>query len=293
MTATAARAVSPCSGVCRLDDGTGWCIGCGRSGEEIGAWRGACDGERAAIVDALPARLAAIDRPMRRLGGEEFVRAALAPVLNGLGGIIAVGCHGAAAAFAPPRNTTAQVWESRGTITASTPGGRLRLCLIKGIAAFASDDSAAPLVLAVPDTGRRFSPANGPCSLDPDDVPSSLQNAGRLCDLNIGLTKARILLRTPDQVLRHRLFSLESGPLERLLATEAAVLAGTDAGLVAETLAARVEVDTPVPLSSRRRAHRPHVILKPGAVALRRLLPPGLRLPPDLVPVALIHPQEA
>ncbi|MBM3556290.1 MAG: DUF1289 domain-containing protein [Alphaproteobacteria bacterium] len=30
--------VSPCTGVCRLDGATGWCLGCQRSIDEIAAW---------------------------------------------------------------------------------------------------------------------------------------------------------------------------------------------------------------------------------------------------------------
>lgn len=29
---------SPCIGVCRIDPGTGWCVGCLRSLDEIAAW---------------------------------------------------------------------------------------------------------------------------------------------------------------------------------------------------------------------------------------------------------------
>ena len=34
----AKRAQSPCVDVCRLDPKTGWCLGCGRTANEIGAW---------------------------------------------------------------------------------------------------------------------------------------------------------------------------------------------------------------------------------------------------------------
>ena len=34
----AKHAPSPCVDVCRLDPRTGWCLGCGRTAAEIGAW---------------------------------------------------------------------------------------------------------------------------------------------------------------------------------------------------------------------------------------------------------------
>jgi predicted Fe-S protein YdhL (DUF1289 family) len=48
---------SPCNKVCTLDPASGWCIGCGRTGEEIGAWIMLDDAARAALVAELPARL--------------------------------------------------------------------------------------------------------------------------------------------------------------------------------------------------------------------------------------------
>jgi predicted Fe-S protein YdhL (DUF1289 family) len=51
---------SPCNKVCVLDPVTGFCIGCGRTGEEIGAWLAMEEAERAALVAQLPTRLAAM-----------------------------------------------------------------------------------------------------------------------------------------------------------------------------------------------------------------------------------------
>ncbi|MEM8878798.1 MAG: DUF1289 domain-containing protein, partial [Pseudomonadota bacterium] len=30
--------VSPCVGLCRLDEATGYCLGCARTGDEIADW---------------------------------------------------------------------------------------------------------------------------------------------------------------------------------------------------------------------------------------------------------------
>ena len=48
---------SPCTGLCRLDAATGWCLGCGRSGDEIALWPAASEAEARAILAALPPRL--------------------------------------------------------------------------------------------------------------------------------------------------------------------------------------------------------------------------------------------
>jgi hypothetical protein len=50
---------SPCINVCRMDAATGWCEGCQRTLQEIGAWSGMADAEKRAVWQALPARQAA------------------------------------------------------------------------------------------------------------------------------------------------------------------------------------------------------------------------------------------
>jgi hypothetical protein len=53
-----AAPASPCVNVCALDAATGWCLGCGRTGAEIGAWVGLSDADKRRLLEALPARLA-------------------------------------------------------------------------------------------------------------------------------------------------------------------------------------------------------------------------------------------
>lgn len=57
---------SPCILVCSIDDVTGYCFGCGRTRDEIGAWTLYSSGERRAIMADLPARLATVERKPRR-----------------------------------------------------------------------------------------------------------------------------------------------------------------------------------------------------------------------------------
>lgn len=54
-------AASPCIKLCTLDPATGFCIGCGRTGNEIANWLRMSPPERAALNRALPDRLAMIN----------------------------------------------------------------------------------------------------------------------------------------------------------------------------------------------------------------------------------------
>lgn len=48
---------SPCTKVCEIHVASGWCLGCGRSRDEIADWLYTGDAEKRAILARLPARL--------------------------------------------------------------------------------------------------------------------------------------------------------------------------------------------------------------------------------------------
>lgn len=56
---------TPCIKICVIDPPSGFCIGCGRTGSEIGGWTGYSNGERRAIMASLPDRLARLPAPQR------------------------------------------------------------------------------------------------------------------------------------------------------------------------------------------------------------------------------------
>ncbi|MCF8707970.1 DUF1289 domain-containing protein [Rhizorhapis sp. SPR117] len=48
---------SPCNRTCTIDESTGWCIGCGRTIEEIIEWGPASDAQKREIVAGLEERM--------------------------------------------------------------------------------------------------------------------------------------------------------------------------------------------------------------------------------------------
>jgi len=57
---------SPCIAVCVLDPGgTGVCVGCGRTLDEIGDWADMTNAARRAVIGRLPSRLEALARRNR------------------------------------------------------------------------------------------------------------------------------------------------------------------------------------------------------------------------------------
>lgn len=57
---------SPCILVCSIDMTTGYCFGCGRTREEIGAWMTMSTQARRETMAELPARLETMERRPRR-----------------------------------------------------------------------------------------------------------------------------------------------------------------------------------------------------------------------------------
>lgn len=57
---------SPCILVCSIDMKTGYCFGCGRTREEIGAWLTMAPDERDTVMASLSDRLATLERRPRR-----------------------------------------------------------------------------------------------------------------------------------------------------------------------------------------------------------------------------------
>ena len=56
---------SPCTGLCTIDSATGWCLGCGRTLDEIARWGETDQPDRDAVTAGLPARLAALEGKVR------------------------------------------------------------------------------------------------------------------------------------------------------------------------------------------------------------------------------------
>jgi len=58
---TGAPVPSPCIGVCRIDEATGWCAGCWRTLDEIAGWGTSDDATRRRVWQAIEARQAGTD----------------------------------------------------------------------------------------------------------------------------------------------------------------------------------------------------------------------------------------
>ena len=60
---------SPCIKLCVVEPDSGYCMGCGRTGDEIASWISLSPQEREAVTEQLDQRLANLTRNKRRKGG--------------------------------------------------------------------------------------------------------------------------------------------------------------------------------------------------------------------------------
>ena len=137
MTATSAEPhlLSPCVGTCELEPRSGWCQGCGRSGDEIAGWGSLPQVKRDAVWPLLPARLAAIGTPFRLLPWTpEVVALRLARELDGRTGAwwTALGSL--------QQTAEASVAADGARLILSAAHGRLELVAAPGLRAFVIGD---------------------------------------------------------------------------------------------------------------------------------------------------------
>jgi uncharacterized protein len=60
---------TPCVKICVVEPETGFCIGCGRTRDEIASWLGLSPGERHSLMGTLPERIATLTLRKTRRGG--------------------------------------------------------------------------------------------------------------------------------------------------------------------------------------------------------------------------------
>ncbi|MEO1264355.1 MAG: DUF1289 domain-containing protein [Pseudomonadota bacterium] len=236
---------SPCIGICVLDEASGLCTGCARTGVEVAEWMTASAGDRAAIWDALPARASDM-RLTRRLlpWSPEGIHAWARDQLRDASGTWMIGRGEAAGAFASDLTQPIDVADYGNALVARQDGAALRLALHEKTRAFAFGPAASPdlIVLALPKGRVSFAAAETLQALGPDEgAVGPDERRHDAFDLGYGVDGARVLLRTSDPGVRGSLkVAAREGlsPMARAM-TLGMTMAGTAA--VHETEGARIE----------------------------------------------------
>ena len=268
-----ALAPSPCIGVCRLDDATGWCVGCGRAGDELFGWGELTEARKRQVWAQLPARMAELSRPVR---AAPWSVTALMPKLRALtaasGTVWSFGGPGASAEFMASPSAPVTCEPAGAGLLARHPDGAIAFTPKAGVRAFVreSPEEGSELILARYRVGRQRPPASVVLELGAD--AHSLDPAARWdIRFDLGLSQPAYVfgVRTGDPDLLASLRAAVGAPFTTRVDIVRALVAASPTRVVA-TSAGRCEVSAPIPRAGDVTPIGPHTHLLPD-----RLVVPG------------------
>lgn len=288
---------SPCVGICKLDDATGWCIGCGRGGAEIADWREESTAWRGAIWSEIPERLKKLGVACRRLPWTTSdIQTFVAQSLEQGSGTWVMGTVGAVAEFSPASGQSVAVKVRDDKLTAHTEGGAVSMRIDDSVRALTFEPPSTPversrIVLAVKRERGRPPVASCITDLGEDVTPLIDEYSKHLFDLGLNQKESRFCVRVAEGSAHSVLLSAAGQPLIPSLPTLGPVLAAESPTRVIETALGRIEIQSPIPSPGGRSPDGPHTHLLPDQLELGRAMPVGMDLPRAYLPGALFYPR--
>jgi len=282
---------SPCVGVCTLDPAMGWCLGCGRTGDEIARWIGLDDAGRLAIWNELPERLDRLAVRARLLPWtRDELKRWIVGTFTDRKGTWVTGVPGALAEFPVRLERSIEVEVNDAAIEAQATDAHLRLTLHDKLRAFAFA-GAGPIVLALPRNRATLSRVQGftPLGVDRDAVDSR-HRTHELFDLGLNRQCCRFLIRASSAAFADAMRQHEGKTLQPLLRDAGAAILGESPHRVVESALARIEVFTRIPLPGEQSPEGAHTHLLPSFLESDGDLPAGLAIPAFASPIAMYYP---
>lgn len=284
---------SPCIGICKLDEATGFCLGCGRTGAEVGDWIAMSERQRDAVWASLPQRLSALSVRVRLLPWvqDELVAWVRDSIVSQQGAWV-IGAPGAVAEFPSRSDGPIDIRVEGGVVTARRPDSALRLSISEKVRAFAFADHG-PIVLGLP-RGRATLPSNAfLTSIGPDTAAiDGGQRTRSLFDLGIGRRYARFCIRTDDAALIASLTAYDRRHWSDFMPALLPQLIAVSPHRVVESAAGRIEVYTPVLSPEQHSAGGAQAQFLPEVLASGEDIGSGLAPPEYAAPVAIFYPNK-
>lgn len=282
---------SPCVGICKLDDATGYCLGCARTGDEIGRWSGMTEAQRDAIWDLLPQRHEALSITMRLLPWTfEEISAWVTRTVEERLGTWSIGVPGASAEFPCLPGRTLGLSPTEAGVVAHAEDGSFRLDLHEKIRAF-EFAAGGPVVLGLPKARGALNAASAFSDLGPDEAAVRASDRGaHLFDMGLARRGSRFCFRTSDGDLIAQLAGLSGQPWTQVMQNAGMAILGANPHRVVESKLARIEVYGPIPTPGMASPEGARTHFLPDRIKLGEEGPPNLALPDYALPVATFHP---
>ncbi|HEX9168706.1 MAG TPA: DUF1289 domain-containing protein [Roseiarcus sp.] len=280
---------SPCIGVCRIDERSGYCLGCARTPEEIASWRTASTETTSRVWDKLPARRAALGLSLHRLAWtREDIRSFVAGTMRSNGGTWVGGVYGAVAEFCVGPDETVEVVDSQGSLVVTTPRAALRIHVSDRVRALTFANGGG-VVLAVPRGAANPVIKRGLTAIGPDiDAVRPDDREGHLYDFGLGFGCSRFGVRVCEARLRQRLNNCIGYHWPELLGSAGREILQTSPPRVVVNPIGRIEVFTQIPPPGARTPPGPHTHFLPTLLASGCETPPRMELP-EAYAACLIH----
>lgn len=282
---------SPCVGVCRIDEGSGFCIGCARSRAEIASWRAASPETLSRIWAELPSRRAALGLKLHRLAWtRDDIHSFVADTIASDRGTWVGGVYGAIAEFCLDRDEPVEVFDQGVRFTARTARAAISMSLSDRVRAFAFENNRV-VMLAVPRAYASSPRAVGFEAVGPDtDAIRPEDRQAYLFDFGLGFGSSGFGVRTADPSLLHGLNACVGDPWRKVLATAGRLIVQASPPRVVVTPIGRIEVFTPIPSPGEVTPPGPHTHFLPELLAAGRESAPGMELPEAYVPCLIYYP---
>ncbi|WP_291158083.1 DUF1289 domain-containing protein [Hyphomicrobium sp.] len=284
---------SPCIGICKLDDASGYCLGCGRTGTEIGNWISMSEGQRDAVWLTLPSRLSALSVRVRLLPWtrDELLNWARDTV-EARRGTWCTGAPGAVAEFPCTSGRTISVDLEQDSLVARAPDASFRLRVSDKVRAFAFSEGG-PIVLGLPKARAaiRSTSVLTPLGSDSDAIDAE-HKAEQLFDYGIGRKNSRFCVRTSDDALLSALSDNAGRHWADVMKAIGMQVLSSSPTRVVESAAARIEVFAKIPLPGELSPPGAHTHLLPDFLKGGEEIASSLAPPDYAAPVAIFYPDE-
>jgi predicted Fe-S protein YdhL (DUF1289 family) len=288
---------SPCSGVCQVDEASGYCLGCARSSAEIAEWSTSGNARKREIWAALPPRMEQLGITVTRLPWlPDEVAGFIADSLVQRSGTWVVGCHGATAEFMFGADEPAEVSVTP-DLRAVTARGALRFVPLPNLRALQWRDPRAEngtraIFIVIPRPREVSAPSLLLTDCGPDAAAIRPADRGDpLFDLGLGREQMRFAVRSANHEVSAALREAAGLPFDAVLQRCGKALLEHSPTRVVETALGRIEVFTSIPAPGGKSPDGPHTHLLPGHLALQRATPAGVDLPEAYSLCATFYPR--
>jgi predicted Fe-S protein YdhL (DUF1289 family) len=284
---------SPCIGICRIDERSGLCLGCARTGDEIAMWGEMPQNGRQSVWVELPERRKNLGLNIHRLNWEtqdiqSFVSETLRP-----GGTWITGVLGAVAEFSLGEDEVCEIETDANLLRAFSPRGAISFHIGENLRAlsFGSMSRQEIIVLALPRSEAKSFPGEGLVCLGPDR--DAIREGARdeiLYDFGLGRRSAGFGIRTACPDLIARLDGANGLDWRQFLPSIGTDIQRASPTRVVRNAIGRIEVFATIPPPNGKSPAGPHTHLLPAYLIEGSDVPSKIDMPEGYVACATYYP---